>query len=82
MGQTGCVTADDATLLGAARAMVAISQRAAGALPGRISLVQLRALTALGGRPSTNLAEFAVTLGLSTSAARATSSTSRLMTYP
>lgn len=63
------MTADDDSLLGAARAMMAISQLAAGALPERVSMVQLRALAALAGRPSTNLAEFAETLGLSASAA-------------
>jgi DNA-binding MarR family transcriptional regulator len=62
----------DSTLLSAARAMMAVSLRAAAALPGGISPIQLRALTVLSGLEQVNLTDLGVALELSPS------STSRL----
>lgn len=62
----------DSVLLEAARAMMAISVRAAAAVPGGISAIQLRALTVLSGLEQTNLADLGAALGMSPS------STSRL----
>lgn len=59
---------EEVAVLGATRALVAISLAATAALPVRISVVQLRALTVLSGRSGTNLAQFAAALGLSVSA--------------
>lgn len=62
----------DSVLLEAARAIMAISVRAAEALPGDISAVQLRSLTVLSRLAEANLADLGAALGLSPS------STSRL----
>lgn len=62
----------DLVLLEAARAMMAISVRAAAVVPGGISAIQLRALTVLSGLEQTNLADLGAALGMSPS------STSRL----
>lgn len=62
------VSVEDAAVLDAARAVIAISLAATAALPVPISVVQLRALTVLFTRTGTNLVEFAAALGLSVSA--------------
>ncbi|HEY2724978.1 MAG TPA: MarR family winged helix-turn-helix transcriptional regulator [Pseudonocardiaceae bacterium] len=62
----------DAALLAVARAMMAVSLRAAVTLPAGISPIQLRALTVLSGLGQTNLADLGAALGMSPS------STSRL----
>lgn len=62
----------DSVLLEVARTVMAISVRAAAAVPGGISPVQLRALTALHRLQPANLADLGAALGISPS------STSRL----
>lgn len=64
--------ATDSALLAVARAMMAVSLRAAATLPGGISPIQLRALTVLSGLGQTNLTDLGTALGMSPS------STSRL----
>lgn len=59
---------EEEALLGAVRAMVAISLGATAELPVRVSVVQLRAITVLSLRPGPNLGELAAALGLSVSA--------------
>lgn len=62
----------DVVLLEAARAVMAVSVRAAAALPGGISPMQLRALTVLSALDQANLTDLGAELGMSPS------STSRL----
>lgn len=62
----------DAVLLETARAMMAVSVRAAAALPSGISPMQLRALTVLSALDRANLTDLGTALGMSPS------STSRL----
>ncbi len=59
---------EQAALLGIARAIMAISLAAAGALPLRVSVLQFRALNVLSTRVGANLAELAAAVGLSASA--------------
>lgn len=67
-----CAPDADTVLLEVVRAMMAVSVRAASAVPGGIPPVQLRALTALQGLQPANLADLGAALGMSPS------STSRL----
>jgi DNA-binding MarR family transcriptional regulator len=62
----------DSVLLEVAREMMAISLRAAEAVPGGVSAVQLRALTVLSRLEQANLGDLGAALGMSPS------STSRL----
>lgn len=59
----------DAALLGVARAVMAISLRAAETVPGGVSAVQLRALTVLSTVDQVNLADLGTALGMSPSSA-------------
>jgi DNA-binding MarR family transcriptional regulator len=63
------VSDDDQVLLGAVRAMVALSVRATASLPVEVSSAQLRALTILHRAGTTNLADLTQQLGVVASAA-------------